>query len=478
MIVMKFGGTSVGSADAIRKVAAIVAEALPRKPAVVVSAVSKVTDRLLESARLAQKRKKTPEKLLEGVSATHHQILGELGLPADLVDADLRKLGEALRGIYLLRELTPRSLDYVVSFGEVLSSQIVAALLESRGIAARAWTGWEAGVLTDDQHGEAAILPETYGLLKKNLSRELGKRVPVITGFVGRTQSGERTTLGRGGSDYSAAIVGRALRAEEIQIWTDVNGIMSCDPRIVSDAFTIRYITFAEAAELAYFGAKVLHPKTVEPAVDVGIPVRIVNTFDPEDPGTLVVKDSDPSPSDDRVVEGLAVKRGNLVVNLVSTRMLDCEGYLARVFDILARHDVSVDCLATSEVSVSLTVDSRYAERIKKALEELRHISRPVIYPARSIICVVGEGMQVRTGVAGEIFGVVGREGINVELISQGASELNCTFVVADEHADKALRALHDHFLKGRQRKVTMAWGHSLSRRRNGKQRSSAAAPA
>ncbi len=447
MIVMKFGGTSVGSAEAIRRVGEIVQQALPRKPVVVVSAVSKMTDRLLEAARLAQRRAQPHEELLDPIKEKHREILSELRLSRRLLDTDLGRLGEALRGVYLLRELTARSLDYVVSFGEVCSCKIVAAHLSARGIPARAWNAWDAGFVTDDEHGEANVLPETYALVKKNLHPELGERVSVVTGFLGRTRNGQRTTLGRGGSDYSAAIIGRALEAKEIQIWTDVNGIMSCDPRVVPDAYTLRRLTFAEAAELAFFGAKVLHPRTVEPAVEVGIPVRIVNTFQPDDPGTLVVKKS--QGITERVVEGLAVKRGNFLINLTSMRMLDAEGYLAWVFGVLAKHDVNVDCLATSEVSVSLTVDGRYEKELKESFKELRHYARVAVHRGRSIICVVGEGMRVQPGVAGEVFSVIGREGINIELISQGASELNLSFVVADADAERALRALHDRFLKG-----------------------------
>jgi aspartate kinase len=465
MIVMKFGGTSVGSAAAIRQVCGIVERALPRKPVLVVSAVSKVTDRLIDAANRARARDAAPDLLLDDLAGVHRSILADLGLPGDILDADLARLGEALRGVYLLRELTPRSLDYVVSYGEVLSSKIVAATLEARGVRARAWTGWEAGVVTDERHGEAAILSRTYALLKKNLGREVGRRVPVVTGFVGRTRAGERTTLGRGGSDYSAAIVGRALGAEEIQIWTDVTGILSCDPRIVPDAFPLRHLSFAEAAELAYFGAKVLHPKTVEPALDVGIPVRIVNTFEPDDPGTLVEKEPAPS-GDARVVEGLAVKKGNLLANFTSTRMIDAKGYLAEIFGVLARHDVSVDCLATSEVSVSLTVAGRYEKSLRASLQELRHVARPQIHGGRAVIAVVGEGMKVHPGVAAEVFGVVFREGINVEMISQGASEMNLTFVVADGAADRALRALHDHFLRGRARAAVAGSAWLAGRRR------------
>ena len=445
MIVMKFGGTSVGSADAIRRTVGIVKQRLPQQPVVVVSAMSSVTDQLLEAARRAQVRDATPEELLQPLRERHRKVLAELRLPRTMLDGDLDWLGEALHGVWLLRELTPRSLDYVVSFGEVMSSKVVAACLDAAGIEARAWPAWEAGVLTDDRHGEAAVQPETYAALLRNLGPECGRCVPVVTGFLGRNRAGERTTLGRGGSDYTAAIVGSALAAEEIQIWTDVTGIMSCDPRIVPTATTLRSLTFDEAAELAYFGAKVLHPKTVEPAVERGIPVRILNTFAPADPGTLVTQA--PEAGERRVVQGLAVKRDNLLVSLTSTRMLDAEGYLARVFDTLATHDVSVDLLATSEVSVSLTAESRYQDGVRRALRDLRGYARTSVARGRSIVAVVGEGMSARPGVAGEVFGVLGRARINVEMISQGASELNLSFVVKDAQADAALRALHEHFM-------------------------------
>jgi len=304
MIVMKFGGTSVGTAEAIRRTAGIVRDRVDRRPVVVVSALSGVTNALIQAARDAQKRKVGPEKSAAQLTERHRQVIGELDLPSDLVDAELKRLEEVLRGIFFLRELTARSLDYVMSFGEAMSSRVVAAHLAASGVPARAWMGWEAGIVTDDAHGEAAVLPETWSRVKQKLGQRANDDVPVVTGFLGRTKGGERSTLGRGGSDYSAAIIGRAIGADEIQIWTDVSGILSADPRVVADAFTLRYVTFAEAAELAYFGAKVLHPKTIEPAVQAKIPVRILNTFAPDDPGTLVVAES--TEENERVVEGLA----------------------------------------------------------------------------------------------------------------------------------------------------------------------------
>ena len=449
MLVMKFGGTSLADAVAMRRVADIVETARPRRPVVVVSAVAGVTNRLLDSARRAHTREATAKSLMTPLRDIHRRILGDLRLKRGLVDDDLDLLGEALQGVYLLRELTPRSLDYVASFGEVMSSKIFAALLDRKGVGARAWNAWDAGMVTDDRHGEANVLPRTYTDLKANLAPVLADEVPVVTGFVARAESGERTTLGRGGSDYTAAIIGRALGVEEIQIWTDVTGIMSCDPRIVRKAYTLRQLSFAEAAELAFFGAKVLHPKTVEPALQVGIPVRILNTFEPEDSGTLVVRET-PTRSSDDVIQGLAVKRGNLLVSLVSTRMLEAEGYLAEVFQVLARHRISVDGLATSEVSVSMTVDGRYADALKGALKDLRRYARTSVFRNRAIICVVGEGMRLHHGIAGEVFGILGDSNINIELITQGASELNLSFVVKDSVAERTLRALHARFLENK----------------------------
>lgn len=452
MIVMKFGGTSVGSAEAIRRVGEIVRSRLDREPVVVVSALSGITNELIEAAKNAHRRKTGPERSTARIAERHWALLDELGLARDLVKAELARLEEVLKGIFYLRELTARSLDYVMSFGEAMSSRIVAAHLASTGTPSKAWMGWEAGIVTDDNHGEAAVLSETWARIRQKLgSRDAGE-LPVVTGFLARTKGGERSTLGRGGSDYSAAILGRALGAEEIQIWTDVSGILSADPRVVKDAFTLRYVTFAEAAELAYFGAKVLHPKTIEPAVQAKIPVRILNTFEPDDPGTLVVAESDEE--GERVVEGLAAKKGNILVNITSSRMLDAAGYLARVFEVLRRHEVSVDVISTSEVSISLTVDSRHRPQLDDALEEMSKVATVKLWENKAIVAVVGEGMQVNPGVAARVFAVMGRAGVNIEMISQGASELNITFVVEDAQADQALQALHAEFLSGKQRQL------------------------
>jgi len=446
MIVMKFGGTSVGSAEAMRRVGEIVAARRPLAPIVVVSAVSGVTNKLIAAAQGAQRRTLEPEEAIAELTRIHHDVADALEVPRALVDPPLARLGEFLKGIYFLRELTARSLDYVQTFGEVMSSALVAAHFTKRGMPAQAVTGWDAGILTDERHGEAEVLPESFERMRERLVPLVEQGlIPVVTGFIARTVAGVRTTLGRGGSDYTAALVGRGVGAAEIQIWTDVSGIYSADPRVVPEARTLRQLTFDEASELAYFGAKVLHPKTIEPAVQADIPVRILNTFAPDDPGTVVTREA--GDRGDRSVEGLAVKRGNLLVNITSTRMLGAEGYMARIFDLFDRHGVSVDAIATSEVSVSVTVDARHKERLQSALPELEKIARVRVEPDRAIVCVVGNGMQFKPGISGRIFSTLGQAGVNIEMISQGSSELNVTFVVTDADAHNAMRALHREFM-------------------------------
>lgn len=445
MIVMKFGGTSVGSADAMRRTAELIERARHTGPVVVVvSAMSGVTDKLLAIAEAARTRSEDPLVLVDALRA-HHDATCR-GLELDEVDellAPIDDLRDVLRGVALLRELTGRSRDYIVSHGEMLSARMMAALLTARGLPARAIDGWDAGIVTDESHGAAAVLAETWSRIPSAVTG-VDTVVPVVTGFLGGTAAGERTTLGRGGSDYSAAILGRGLSASEIQIWTDVSGILSADPRLVKSAVVLPELTFEEAAELAYFGAKVIHPKTIEPAVIAGIPVRVLNTFEPDHPGTRIVKTRVPDESTgDRAVAAITSKKKNLVLSLESTRMLAAEGWLATVFDILKAHRISVDTIATSEVSVCMTAEARYEAALSRALPELERVARAKLTTGRSILCCVGLGMRERPGTAGRIFAAVGHTGANVEMISMGASAINITFVVKDDDADRVLSALH-----------------------------------
>ncbi|MCX6356914.1 MAG: aspartate kinase [Candidatus Aureabacteria bacterium] len=443
MIVMKFGGTSVGSAGAIESVRRIVAGRLRSDPVVVVSAVGGITNLLLDAAQKAKARSRDGIRLLERIAAVHGTILRELSLPGGMVAKEHELLREVLHGVYCLGELTPRTLDYVASFGERISAKIVSAHFSNRGIPSRPYTGWEAGVVTTGEHCNASPLPTTYARIRSRLSRR--KKLAVVTGFIGKDEHGEITTLGRGGSDFSAAIIGRGLNAREVQIWTDVTGIMTADPRVVPQAATLPRLSFSEAAELAYFGAKVLHPRTIEPAVEKDIPVRILNTFEPDAGGSLVVRRAAPPKHG---IRAIACKKNNILFNLRSTRMLDAHGYLARIFEVFTHHRVPVDLIATSEVSVSATVDAGVAPALKEIIADLGRICTARMIGGRAIVCVVGEGIGGTPNIAGRIFTIIGKGGINVEMISQASSALNISFLVKNADADKAVRLLHRAYLE------------------------------
>src|SRR5688572_32682780 len=319
MIVMKFGGSSVSDGPRIRKVVEIVRERLPRRPVVVASAFRGVTDDLFAAAEEALAGK---DGLPEKVRARHQGVLAELGLPADLVNDVFAELAVLLKGISLVKELTPRTLDYVVSFGERLSTRIIAAAFEKAGVLASQHDAFDIGMLTDDQFGAAQPLPEAEAELRRHL--EPMARLPIVTGYVGKTKGGDITTLGRNGSDYTATIIGAAIGAEEIQIWSDTDGVMTADPRLVPTARPIAFLTFDEASELAYYGGKVLHPSTIVPAVRKGIPVKVLNTFKPSHPGTTILAKDD---SPQRGVKSIAHHLSNFVVNIRSSRMLMGHGF-------------------------------------------------------------------------------------------------------------------------------------------------------
>jgi len=435
MIVMKFGGTSVGNAERIRKTCNIIKSSIKRKPVVVVSAVTKITDALLGLADEASQGR--GNDVLENIKNIHYKILDELNMEKSLLDDDIKNLSQ-LAGT-VKNKTDAKTLDNFQSFGEQMSSKIVAAQLNNFGIKAEAFNSWDLGFLTTNDFGNAEPLENCYADLKNNISKL--DLIPVITGFIGKTENGDITTLGRGGSDYSAAIIGAAIDAEEIQIWTDVDGIMSTDPKIVPNAKPIRQISFAEAAELAYFGAKVLHPKTILPAMRKNIPVRVLNSFNPEDEGTKIVNKSERS---EQTIKAIACKNNTTLIHVESTRMLGAYGFLARIFYIFDKYRKSIDVVSTSEVSVSLTVDEH--EDIENIVKELREFSDVEVVKDKSIICVVGEGMRHTPGVAGKTFSALGRDNINIEMISQGASEINITFIVDGKDTEKAVKVLHKEY--------------------------------
>ena len=437
MIIMKFGGTSVGNAERIRKTADIIKAHIQQNPIVVVSAVAKITDALIKLANAAANGK--GEDVFDSIKEIHFKILDELELEKSLLNEDLNELKELVKQTQSNKKIDARLLDYFESFGERMSSKIVAAEMNKIGIKSGAFNSWDLGLLTNNNFGNAEPLETAYVNLKNNIAKL--NELPVITGFIGRTEQGGITTFGRGGSDYTAAVIGSAIDADEIQIWTDVNGIMSTDPKVVPDAMPIKQVSFAEASELAYFGARVLHPKTILPAMRKNIPVRVLNSFNPEEEGTTIVNKSEVS---DETVKSIACKNNTTLIHVESTRMLGAYGFLARIFYIFDKYRKSVDVISTSEISVSLTVDN--GENVENILRELKEFANVEIAKNKSIICVVGEGMRHTPGIAGITFKALSDNGINVEMISQGASQINITFVVDGKDAARAVKVLHNEY--------------------------------
>ena len=449
LVVMKFGGTSVEDAAAIRRTADIVAGrvALGLQPVVIVSAMARVTDQLLNAAAAAGRGDKTSALAASvALRARHHQAAGEL-IPAEaiapiaaLLDEHFDALDELLRGLAAVGEVTPRTTDLVASYGERLSSPLVAAAFAARGIAA-AHVDARDCIVTDAQHTKAIPRDD---LIAERLRRHVqplveAGHVPVLGGFIGSTPEGVTTTLGRGGSDFSAALVGGGLHAESIEIWTDVNGIMTTDPRICPDALRVRTISFDEASELAYFGAKVLHPATILPAVEKNIPVLVLNSRDAQNEGTRITA---LAPHCRSPFKSIAAKKRLTIIDIVANRMLMSHGYLKAVFEVFDRHKCSVDMVSTSEVSVSLTVDSN--ERLPEIAADLRKFADVKYEGRKALICMVGENIRGQNGIAAQVFGAL--QHINLRMISQGASEINMSFMIEEDDVEEAVRSLHSVF--------------------------------
>ncbi|MFH1641427.1 MAG: lysine-sensitive aspartokinase 3 [Nanoarchaeota archaeon] len=436
MIVMKFGGSSVKDAKRIINTAEIIKSRLSDDPVVVVSALGGITDMLIEASENAFSGKDS-SSILKQIKERHVSTLKDLGLDETLVDKELKEFTELIQRIASVKEVTTETMDHVQSFGERMSAKLVAGHLNKIGIIAEAHNAYDVGFVSNDDYGNAEPIKETEEQLRQHLSNK--KALPVITGFIAKNKAGKITTLGRGGSDYTAAIVGTALNVSEIQIWTDVNGIMTTDPRIVNTAKTISEISFNEASELAFFGAKVLHPKTIIPAIEKNIPVRVLNTYEPTNKGTVIVKEAKK-----QAVKGIACKRGNILMNITSQRMVNAHGFLARLFSVFKKYGKSVDMIATSEVSVSLTIDSdRYLDEITK---ELKKTAEVTIAKNKSIICVVGNGMQDSRGVIGRVLQTL--SDLRIEMVSAGASEINISLIVDDKDADTALKKLHAEYFE------------------------------
>lgn len=452
MIVMKFGGTSVGSAEAMQRVAGIIADNLPKSPIVIVSAVSKATDALVKLGTAADRGELEEAVRLTGwVIDRYETIAREIGLSSespyfrDLEDTE-KLLLDIIPGIEKAQGAESlKWQDLCLSRGEFLSSRLLAAFLQQQGKDAE-WIDAADYMVTDSAHGSAQ--PEKERCLLKLreilLPRLKPGKVLISQGFVGSDESGSITTLGRGGSDYSATFIASLLDAEAVEIWTDVDGILTADPSLLPDAKRIRWMTFEEAAELAYFGAKVLHPASIFPAIEKGIPVCVLNSLKPGQEGTYILGGMPEGLEAPVLAKSIAYKEGQLVLSIKSSRMLMAYGFLARIFQVFEKYKTPVDLVSTSEVSVSVTIDSQ--EHLSEIMEELSSFSELEVRQKQAIVCVVGEGLCLEPGIPSKLFGEL--QGIRVNMISQGASSINISFVIDEEDLPVVIGRIHKRFFE------------------------------
>jgi aspartate kinase len=446
MIVIKFGGTSVGDPVHLRRAIEIVANAKDRGPVVVVSALGGVTNQLVEATALASRGdNEGVRRIVESIRKRHEESAFQLvGQKTDYLESFLaqvarhtRDIEDILKGISLVGDVSLRAKDKIVAIGEKLSSVLFSYAMRLKMLTG-VHVDAEQVIVTDENFGEAAPqMAETRDAARKALLPEIERaHIPVMGGFIGRSRKGGTTTLGRGGSDYSAAIVGAVLGAEEIQIWTDVDGMMTCDPRLIPDARMIDLISYDEAAELAYFGAKVLHPKTITPAVEQQIPIRVLNTHNPESPGTLITREGDTRRSGPRAI---AMKKGITLVHITSNQMLGAHGFLARIFNVFDRLAIPVDLITTSEVSVSLTIDR--GDGLDELTAQLSPFADVKIERDQAIIAVVGRAITRESQVLERLFGSL--RGLAFAMVSLGSSDLNLSIVLPASAVDDAVRRIH-----------------------------------
>jgi aspartate kinase len=456
-LLMKFGGTSVGDGERMKQVAEIVANSRQdgNELAVVVSAMTGITDQLIGMAmEVANGARKPPiDPFIESLRERHRKalevaapdLLAEVGA---VLDNRLENLKNILNAVFNLSELTPRSRDYIISFGERFSAPILSAALRYHGVPSQVLDGCEAGIVTTPNHGEALALSSSEARIRGRITPLLSRSVPVIMGYMGCTERGVVTTLGRSGSDYSATIVGAAINADEIWIWTDVDGVLTSDPRLIKDARVVPSISYLEAMELSYFGAKVLHPRSLEPAMRKNIPIRVKNTFNPTHPGTLVYREGR---VDTRVVKAITLIDKVALVNVTGVQMIGRPGVAKTIFSALADKDVNIMMISqgSSEANISLIIEESHLENAVEALSGIHKSGyfREVTSDREVVaIAVVGAGMAGTPGIAGRIFTALGTSCINIMMISQGSSEANISLVVKTSDGVKAVQILHDEF--------------------------------
>ncbi len=460
-VIMKFGGTSVGTGENIRRVADLVSQySKEYRVAVVVSALAGVTNRLLEVACQA---KKSDEKLVKNftnellkkhkeavaTAITSKQLQKEVNQIIEEIIAELEKV---LTGICYVGELTPKSKDYVVSFGERLSAPIVWGAVQDHKLETQCFTGKEAGIVTDSNFGEAdPLMNFTTHLARERLGPLLEKGViPVVTGFIAANQDGIVTTVGRGGSDYTATILGVALEADEVWILTDVDGIMTTDPKLVPAARMLPQLSYQEAAEMAIFGAKAMHPRALGPVSKENIPVRIRNAFHPENQGTLITKEPT---ANSKAVKAVAMIKDVAMINVNGAAMVGAPGSYAKVFDVLGKNNINVMMISTavSEANISMIIKrgmlGRAISNLEIALLERGGlVSEVTAEDDVAVIAVMGAYMKGTLGLASKIFATVAKKGINIRMIAQGSSELNISFVVKEKDGVEVVKAIHEEF--------------------------------
>ncbi|XP_009607340.1 aspartokinase 2, chloroplastic isoform X4 [Nicotiana tabacum] len=467
--VMKFGGSSVASAERMREVADLILSFPEERPVIVLSAMGKTTNNLLlagEKAVTCGVSNVCDLQELDFIKDLHFRTIDQLGVEKSTISKHLLELEQLLNGIAMMKELTPRTRDYLVSFGECMSTRIFTAYLNKLGVKARQYDAFEMGIITTDEFTNADILEATYPAVAKRLSGDWmnNPAIPIVTGFLGKGwRTCAVTTLGRGGSDLTATTIGKALGLREIQVWKDVDGVLTCDPNIYPRAQPVPYLTFDEAAELAYFGAQVLHPQSMRPAREGDIPVRVKNSYNPKAPGTLICRARDMSKA---VLTSIVLKRNVTMLDIVSTRMLGQFGFLAKVFSIFEDLGISVDVVATSEVSISLTLDpsklwSRelIQQELDHVVEELEKIAVVNLLQHRSIISLIGN-VQRSSLILEKAFHVLRTNGVNVQMISQGASKVNISLIVNDSEAEQCVRALHKTFFESDLSELVWENGH------------------
>lgn len=435
-VVMKFGGAALADAEKIKNVCNIAVLRIDEKPILVVSAMKGITDMLLASVNDKSQFGKIKE--------IHCNALRGLDLDEKLLDGLFCDLEKAIDVVHEIKDINPKTKDFIASFGERFAARIIAGYLKSQKIKSEFYDAWDIGMLTDSNFGKAQPLPEAQHLIAKNFEKLKAIDLPVVTGYIGKDKEGEITTLARGGTDYTASYVGAAINAKRIEFWKEVDGIMSADPKVVPEAITIPSLSFEEMAELAFFGAKVLHPRTIEPAVKKNIPLHVKNVFNPKHPGTTI---SNKTSEAEHAIKAITNKKGIRLVNIKTTEMLGTHGFAAKVFDILAKNKISVDLIATSEINITFSVSGSEKSDFEKAIGELKTFSEVLVEENHAIISAVGKGQKGKKGIAAKIFTTMAENGINVEIISQAAPEINLTFVVKNDDADKAVKTLHKKFI-------------------------------